>query len=131
MALVNRYHIMIIDDDKDTLELMRLALERKRFRVTTAMTWDDIVERVRINYKDTHPFDAIILDLMMPDRSGFDVLVALQAMVTPLPPVIVLSAITDIRNQIRARELGVKKYLTKPTTPAKLVQTITEVLQSI
>jgi len=49
-------------------------------------------------------------------------------MMDPLHPVIVLSAITDLRTQIKAREMGVVKYLIKPTQPANLINSIEEIL---
>ncbi|RLD07255.1 MAG: hypothetical protein DRI56_06995 [Chloroflexota bacterium] len=128
MILASRDHVFVIDDEEDTLNLVRLVLERKRFRVTTARTWNEIIDCARANYVADEPFNVIVLDLMMPERSGFDVLLALQTMIFPLPPVIVLSAITDFRKQIKAKELGATRYLTKPTTPEKLVQIIKEVL---
>jgi DNA-binding response OmpR family regulator len=72
--------------------------------------------------------DIILLDLMMPDRSGFDIFRALQVVLVPMPPVIMLSAVTGLEQQLEARDLGVAKYMTKPTTPAKLVVAIKEVL---
>ena len=46
-----------------------------------------------------------------------------------MPPVIMLTAVTGMQQRIDARDLGVTKYLTKPTTPSKLIEVITEVLE--
>jgi DNA-binding response OmpR family regulator len=119
-----KYHIFVIDDNPKTLEVLKMALERAGFRVTTANSWAKVEEKVRISYRVKDPFDLIVLDLMIPDRSGFDILRSLHVVLVPLPPVIVLSAITDVKKKVEARDLGVAKYLTKPTTPEKLIQTI-------
>jgi DNA-binding response OmpR family regulator len=65
---------------------------------------------------------------MMPDRSGFDIYRALQTRLVSMPPVIMLSAVTGMQQRIDARELGIAKYLTKPTTPSKLIATLKEVI---
>ena len=73
--------------------------------------------------------DIIVLDLMMPERSGFDIFRALQTRLVSMPPVIMLTAVTGMQQRIDARDLGVTKYLTKPTTPSRLIETIKEVLE--
>lgn len=123
-----RYHILVIDDNPKTLEVLKLALERAGFRVSTASSWEKVEEKVKTSYRVKDPFDLIVLDLMIPERSGFDILRSLHVVLVPMPPVIVLSAITDVKKKVEARDLGVAKYLTKPTTPDKLVQTIKDVL---
>lgn len=65
---------------------------------------------------------------MIPKRSGFDILRTLHVILVPMPPVIVLSAITDVKKKVEARNMGVTKYLTKPTTPDRLVKAIKDVL---
>lgn len=123
-----KYHILVIDDNAKTLEVLKLSLERAGFRVTTAESWVTVEEKVKIGYRVKDPFDLVVLDLMIPERSGFDILRSLQVVLVPMPPVIVLSAITDVKKKLQARELGVAKYLTKPTTPDKLVKAIRDVL---
>ena len=123
-----KYHILVIDDNAKTLDVLNLALERAGFRVTTAESWKIVEDKVKISYRIKDPFDLIVLDLMIPERSGFDILKSLHLVLVPMPPVIVLSAITDVKKKVQARELGVSKYLTKPTTPDRLVKTIQEVL---
>ncbi len=123
-----KYHILVIDDNEKTLDVLKLALERAGFRVTTASSWKAVEEQVKKSYRVKDPFELVVLDLMMPERSGFEILRSLQIVLSPMPPVIVLSAITDIKKKVEARDLGVSKYLTKPTTPELLVKSIKDVL---
>ena len=123
-----KFHILVIDDNPKTLEVLKLALERTGLRVSTANSWKTVEEKVKTAYRVNDPFDLVVLDLMMPERSGFDILRSLKMVLIPLPPVIVLSAITDVKKKVEARDLGVLKYLTKPTTPERLIKTIRDVL---
>lgn len=125
---MSKYHVFVIDDNETTLNALQLALERAGFKVTTAASWEEVEEKVRISYRVDDPFDVIVLDLMIPKRSGFDILRSLQVVLAPMPPVVVLSAITDVNKKLEARDMGVAKYLTKPTTPERLVKTIRDVL---
>jgi DNA-binding response OmpR family regulator len=126
--MIKNYHILVIDDNEKTLEVLKLALERAELRVSTADSWASVEEKIKNNYRLRDHFDLIVLDLMIPGRSGFEILKSLQVALVPMPPVIVLSAITDVKKKIEARDLGVAKYLTKPTTPDRLVKTIRDVL---
>ncbi len=123
-----KYHILVIDDNAKTLDVLQLSLERAGFRVTTAESWETVEDKVKIGYRVKDLFDLVVLDLMIPERSGFEILKSLQVILVPMPPVIVLSAITDVKKKVEARNLGVAKYLTKPTTPDRLVKTIRDVL---
>ena len=123
-----KYHILVIDDNPSTLNVLKNALERTGFRVSTADSWETVEEKVKLGYRIKDPFDLIVLDLMIPERSGFDILKALHVILVPMPPVIVLSAITDVKKKVEARDLGVSKYLTKPTTPERLIKSIRDVL---
>jgi len=121
--------VLVVDDEIETLKLLKLALERNGFAVLTAESWEAVQYNIERTYRQEKPIDVIVLDLMMPDRSGFDILRALQVALVPLPPVIMLSAVTGIEQQIQARDLGATKYLTKPTTPTKLIEAIKEILR--
>ena len=120
--------ILVIDDERDTLSLLSIALEKAGFSPITAASWDETAQKIEENYQTGRPIAAAVLDLMMPERSGFDILRSLQVVLTPMPPVIMLTAVTAFEKQIEARELGVARYLTKPTTPQKLADTIRAVL---
>lgn len=121
--------VLVIDDDYETLRLLKLALERAGLSVLTAASWQEVSNRVQNTYKENTPIDIIVLDLMMPERSGFDIYRSLQIELVTMPPVIMLTAVTGMQQRVDARDLGVTKYLTKPTTPSKLIETIQEVLK--
>ena len=123
-----KYHILVIDDNPSTLNVLKNALERAGFRVSTADSWETVEDKIKLGYRMKDPFDLIVLDLMIPERSGFDILKSLHVVLVPMPPVVVLSAITDVKKKVEARDLGVSKYLTKPTTPERLIKTIRDVL---
>jgi len=120
--------ILVVDDERDTLALLRLALTRAGFRTLIASSWDEVADVVKDNYSEGRSIDLIVLDLMIPGRSGFDIMRSLQVVLAPVPPVIMLTAVTGFDQQVQARQLGISRYLTKPTTPTKLIQTIDEVL---
>jgi DNA-binding response OmpR family regulator len=126
---LSKDQILVVDDDIETLRLLKMALQRAGFIVMTASSWEEVSERVETSYGNNRPIDAVVLDLMMPERSGFDVYRALQSRLVPMPPVIMLTAVTGMQQRIDARDMGVTKYLTKPTTPSKLVETLREVLK--
>ncbi|NIP43832.1 MAG: response regulator [Aliifodinibius sp.] len=120
--------ILVIDDDRDTLQLLKLAIERAGYRVVVAANWQEVNDQIQQVYRNNRKIDLIVLDLMMPERSGFDIMRALKIALVPMPPVIMLTAVTGLEQQIEASELGVAKYITKPTTPNKLLDSITKIL---
>ncbi len=126
--ITRQTNVLIVDDERETLKLMKMALERSGFSVLAAANWQEITDLIELTYRNKRPVDVMILDLMMPEQSGFDVLRSLQTVFSPMPPVIMLSAVTSIEQQIKARDMGVAKYMTKPTTPTKLIATIKELL---
>jgi DNA-binding response OmpR family regulator len=130
--MISRYRvtrILTIDDDLDTVGLIRMVLKRAGFEVATASRWDEVVERVTTAKDNRQPFDLIILDIMMPDKSGFDIFRSLEKMLDRMPPVIFLSAKYAMEDMIRASDMGAAKYLIKPTTPDKLLESVREVLE--
>lgn len=121
-------NLLIIDDEQETLDLLKIALERNGYRAYIASCWEEVIQQIERMERDKQEVDIIILDVMMPGRSGFDILRALQVVLVPMPPVIILSAVIGFEQRVYARDMGVEKYLTKPTTPKKLVNSIKEVL---
>jgi DNA-binding response OmpR family regulator len=123
--------ILVVDDDLDTVNLLRLVLQRGGYKVATATSWEEVIDRVKTAEADRESFDLVILDIMMPGRTGFEVLLVLQVVLHPVPPVIFLSAKCGMDDMVKASELGAAKYLTKPTTPARLLAAVNEVLVKV
>jgi DNA-binding response OmpR family regulator len=122
--------ILVVDDDLDTLDLLKLELERAKYTVLTASSWKEVTERLEYMSDQKQAINVIILDLMMPVRSGFDVLQSLHVMMDPIPPVIVLSALTSLDDYVKARELGAMKYLNKPTSRQTLMEAVKEAMKT-
>jgi two-component system response regulator PilR (NtrC family) len=122
-------NLLLIDDDADLLQLLDVTLTRLGHRVTTASSWDEVVSRLNETAGANKSYDIIFLDLMMPVRTGFDVLRSLKVLLYPLPPVVVLTALSGIEHAVQALELGATKYLTKPVARDKLAETVREILQ--
>lgn len=131
--MISRYRvtrILTIDDDLDTVGLIRMVLKRAGFEVSTASRWEEVQERIAQAKENRQPYDLIILDIMMPDKSGFDIFRTLQATLDRMPPVIFLSAKYSMEDMIAASDLGAAKYLVKPTTPDKLLEAVRNVLEN-
>lgn len=115
--------ILIVDDDPDTLKLMELTVKSAGHKVSLATGGEDCLSLVR-----AESFDLILLDIMMPDISGFDVLRELRAEDFPLPPVVILTARNRPEDQEIGIGLGAHSYLLKPITRGKLMDVIDEAL---
>ena len=122
-------NILIVDDDPATLELITLSLRRVGHKATPASNFNAVVQYIKEMIEKKTPIDVIILDLMMPERSGYDMLHYLTGVLHPMPPVIIFSALSGMNDAVKALELGATKYLTKPTTQKKLLETIREVMR--
>jgi DNA-binding response OmpR family regulator len=129
--LRNNPKILVVDDDLDTVALLRIALQKHGYRVATATTHEEVMDRLVLADREDDPIDLIILDIMMPVRSGFDMMLTLKVVLKPLPPVIFLSAKNTIDDMVKASDLGAAKYMTKPTTPAKLAEAVGEILNRV
>jgi two-component system copper resistance phosphate regulon response regulator CusR len=121
--------ILVIDDDLDTLTLLRTVLRNGGYDVSTASCWSEITDRLNMALTSRRAYAAIILDLMMPERSGWDVLNSLKVILNKTPPVIILSARYSTQDMVRASEMGASKYLVKPTKPDRLLETLREVIR--
>jgi DNA-binding response OmpR family regulator len=116
--------ILCADDDEDILSLVSLRLQRAGFEVATAVDGD---EAVRIA-QTRHPAVAV-LDVMMPKRTGYEVLAALRADDTLAEmKVILLSARVQESDVARGMDAGADAYLPKPFKAQDLVAKVQELL---
>src|SRR6478672_7601030 len=102
-----RTSILVVDDEKTLRDTLEYNLRREGYRVHTAA---DGNEAIRIAY-DERP-DLIILDIMLPGASGFDVCRAVRKQLTV--PILMLSAREEEIDKVLGLELGADDYLTKP-----------------
>ena len=110
--------IMMVDDEPLVTEVVRLYLEDAGYQ--RFVTTDDSTTACELVAK--HQPDVVLLDLMMPRMSGFEVLAALRAHPrTEHLPVIVLTSSTDPNNKLKALELGANDILSKPVDASELV----------
>lgn len=122
-------HILVVDDDLDTVDMLRLVLKRASYEVTTATSWEEVSDRLTLAARENKKFGLVILDIMMPGHSGFDIFNSLKMILHPMPPVIFLTAKSSIDVMIQASDMGAVKFLSKPTTPDKLLASVRDVLQ--
>lgn len=102
-----RKRILIVEDDPDTVSLLKLILRRGGYDVISAGGGKEGLEKFR-NFEP----DLVLLDLMMPDMDGWEMFSQLKQI--SAVPVIILSAVTGKEHVVRALQLGVDDYLTKP-----------------
>ena len=116
--------VLLVDDEPDQVEMYQLALELAGFDVVVAYNGADALERAR-----TRLPAAIVLDIRLPDMSGWDVSAALKTDPrTRGIPVIVLTAAASPTLARQAREAGCAAHLLKPCFPDDLARTIRDVI---
>ena len=109
--------ILIIEDDKDIVELVRHYLEKENFILKDAADGFSGLKKAK-----AENFDLVILDLMLPEMDGLEVCKELKAdPKTSSTPVIMLTAKGEETDKIVGLEIGADDYLTKPFSPRELV----------
>lgn len=118
--------ILLVDDDREILASMVAAMEDLGVTLYAA---SDGNQAVRL--ADEHAPDIVVLDMMLPKRSGFLVLEKLKKdkKKTDRPRVIMITANPGTRHRVYAETLGVDKYLNKPFRIEKLIQAVREILE--
>jgi DNA-binding response OmpR family regulator len=119
--------VLVVDDDRPLRTLCRAALEEAGFRVLEAAGGDQALASVH----DERP-DLILLDIMMPRVSGWEVTSALLAdRSTDRIPIIFMTARSELADRVRAFGLGAQDYVTKPFDPHALAKTVARTLDEI
>ncbi|KPL74351.1 Fis family transcriptional regulator [Ornatilinea apprima] len=114
--------ILVVDDEERMARFIRLNLEHDGFQVIEAYRGMDAIQAVR-----DHMPDLVLLDVMMPDIDGFEVL-RLVREVTHVP-VIMLTAKGEEDDRVKGLEFGADDYVTKPFSPRELVSRVRAVLR--
>lgn len=108
--------VLVVDDERDALELCEFNLKGAGFRVLTASDGEEALSKVL-----SGGVDLVVLDVMLPKKDGFEVCRALRANpLTSRIPVIMLTARAEEIDRVLGLELGADDYLTKPFSPREL-----------
>ena len=113
--------ILIVEDEISLQEIMALALRKEGYVAETACDYDTAVEKLSV-----YSYDCVLLDIMLPGGSGFDILEYIRKENKKVN-VIIISAKDSIDDKVRGLELGADDYLAKPFHIAELVARIRSV----
>jgi two-component system alkaline phosphatase synthesis response regulator PhoP len=112
--------IMVVDDNPDIITIVKTILEGKGYNVTSAYSGKELLAHL----ENQRP-DLIILDIMMPEMDGLEVLTKLkEAAETSSIPVILLTAKVQYEDVLGGYKLGADYYITKPFTSTQLINGI-------
>lgn len=115
--------ILVVDDEVDTVDLIELTLSTAGYQVSRALSGVEAIDIVT-----EQKFDVVLLDVMMPDLSGFDVLQDLHARGIEIPPVIFLTARKRREDHRTGEDLGAQAYLTKPAKRGDLLDAVEQAI---
>ena len=114
-------HILVVDDDDGIRELVKEYLSQNNFLVSTASSAEDAFEKIKII-----KFDLIILDIMMPGKSGLEFTMENKNKINT--PIILLTAKGEASERVKGLEIGADDYLPKPFEPKELILRIKNIL---
>ena len=115
-------HILVVDDDEGIRTLVKKYLNENNYLVTTANSAEDAFEKIQII-----KFDLIILDIMMPGKSGLEFIKENQKKLDT--PVILLTAKGKADERVEGLEVGADDYLPKPFEPKELILRIQNIIR--
>jgi len=116
--------ILIVDDEAHILNIIKFNLKKRGYDITIASNGEEAIEKIKGNIPDL-----LIIDVMMPKMSGYDVCRILKEDEKYKDmPIIMLSAKSQLEDIEVAKELGITKYLTKPFSPMMLMKKVVEII---
>jgi len=115
-------HILVVDDDDGIRSLVKKYLNENNYLVTTANSAEDAVEKIKLI-----EFDLIILDIMMPGKSGLEFIQENKKKLDT--PIILLTAKGEANERIEGLEIGADDYLPKPFEPKELILRIQNIIK--
>jgi two-component system OmpR family response regulator len=115
-------HILIVDDDRDIRDLLQEFFNKRGLRASVAADGDAMEAVLRRN-----PVDLVILDVMLPGRSGLELCREIRA--RQATPIIMLTAVNETTDRVVGLELGADDYVPKPFDPRELLARVRAVLR--
>lgn len=114
--------LLIVDDEADLRDLLSQILVSEGYEIDTAADGDEAIEML-----GRGRYDAVLLDIMMPKRNGFEVLRHLTAH-HPGTKSVMLTGYTDLKSAVEAKQLGAAEFITKPYKLQTVLSTLQRVL---
>jgi two-component system cell cycle response regulator CtrA len=115
--------VLLVEDDTSTAKSIELMLKSEGYIIDTTDLGEDGLEIGKL-----YDYDIIILDLMLPDMDGYDVLKQLRASKVE-KPILILSGLTELDNKIKGLGFGADDYLTKPFDKRELIARIQAIVR--
>ena len=122
--------ILIVEDDPEMTELLQSILGAMRCEALTASNGEEALATLRQEYEAGHEVDLILLDIMMPDMDGYEVIARVKA--DPLlhnTSIIMTTALTSVSDKTLGLGMGADDYITKPFEPQELLARIDAVMR--
>ncbi|MEO9825893.1 MAG: response regulator [Roseobacter sp.] len=120
------HHVLLVEDEQNIVEAMRFLLSREGWRVDTHSDGATALDTIRANGPDL-----VVLDYMLPGRSGLEILSDLRA----LPeysdlPVLMLTARGQARDREQAEKAGVSRFMTKPFSNTEVLNAVRDLMRA-
>ncbi|MFU1793310.1 response regulator transcription factor [Paenibacillus sp. FSL W8-1287] len=119
---MSKIHVLVVDDEWNMRNLLRLYLVKEGFVVKEASTGYEALSILK-----QHSFDLLILDVMMPGMDGWQVCKTVRE--TEIIPILMLTARTETKDKVHGLGIGADDYLTKPFEPEELVARVFSLLR--
>jgi two-component system KDP operon response regulator KdpE len=116
--------VLVVDDEPQILRALETTLRGAGYDVETAATAEEALTKAA-----THPPDAVVLDLVLPDRDGVEVCRELRSWTQA--PILLLSVVTDERDKVEALDAGADDYVTKPFGVEELLARLRAALRRV
>lgn len=117
--------ILVVDDEKDILELIEFNLSKNGYRVRTVTSGEEALDLIKEN-----DYDLIILDLMLPGVDGFDICKIIKSDKHKANiPIVMVTAKADEADKVAGLEIGADHYVTKPFSPRELLAIVKATLR--
>jgi DNA-binding response OmpR family regulator len=123
MDATNRHHVLLVDDDEEIVAAVRFALEHAGYEVSVAADGTEALMRI-----ERERPDLVLLDAVMPRRSGLIVLDRLRRHAGPSPPIIMMSGQNDPELEAFVLARGVNAFLRKPFDVEELLARVNSLL---
>ncbi len=125
LPTAKQHKVLVVDDNPTNVELIRAQLKPFPYEIQTAYDGEEALERVK-----TEVPDLILLDLMMPKLSGYEVCKVLKSNPdTELIPIIIVTALRDLEDKLKSIELGADDFLIKPFNRLELTTRVRSLLR--